>query len=459
MTLSSALNAANAGLNVTGHRAAIASNNIANVQTPGYARREAVLTEGGGGVAVAGLTRSVDEALTETRRTAQTSSSGTAVMRDVLARLDEPLGAPDSQSGLFAAFSRMQGDLETLRNTPESIAAQDVAAASLKELVTSISRTAQTLRNERERMDSELATDIESANQIMREIYDLNTDIVSAQANGRDNSALIDRRTQTLDRLADIIPVNTHSQGNGGVRVTTPSGLTLVGATVHEIEFTPARSFSLQETTTEAGGRLSIPTIDGLPIGPGSNQHAVSEGRIYAWMQMRDTAIPQRANDLDQYVFDLADAFSSAGADLITDNGAPVNAANVAGLASRVTLNAAVDPARGGEAYRLRDGLAAVQEGPPSDDTLLTALTQAANPFADTLASLISTASSETFRAERIHTGNESRLTTLSDAETAKTAVDLDFELQNLLTIEQAYAANARVIRTVDDMFDTLLRI
>jgi flagellar hook-associated protein 1 FlgK len=37
--------------------------------------------------------------------------------------------------------------------------------------------------------------------------------------------------------------------------------------------------------------------------------------------------------------------------------------------------------------------------------------------------------------------------------------VDTDQEMQKLLLIEQSYAANARVIQTVDEMIQTLLRI
>lgn len=459
MSLTSALSYANSGLAVTGRRAALASTNIANAQTEGYARRSIDLAQSNGGVAIAGITRSADEALTQTRRTAQSSSAGTDVIRSVLTRIGEPLGEPDSETGLFAAFSRMQGDLETLRNTPESIAAQDIAVASLQDLVRTISNVSATLRSEREKADAQLANDIETANQILHELFDLNADIVSAQAGSRDIAALQDRRTQTLDRLADIIPIETFEDSTGEIRVSTPSGLPLVGATVHEIEFTPARTLSLQDTTTDQGGRLSIPTVGGRPIAPGHGQHAVTEGRLAAWVQLRDTTIPQRGSDLDQYAFDLAQAFSNAGADLFTDNGNPVDVTQIAGLSGRLTLNAAIDPARGGEAYRLRDGMAAVAEGATSDDTLLTALVEASAPFSDQLSTLISSASSETFRAERIHTGNQSRLTALTDAETSVTAVDMDFELQTLLTIEQAYAANARVIQTVDDMFAELLRI
>jgi flagellar hook-associated protein 1 FlgK len=37
--------------------------------------------------------------------------------------------------------------------------------------------------------------------------------------------------------------------------------------------------------------------------------------------------------------------------------------------------------------------------------------------------------------------------------------VDTDAELQRLLLVEQAFAANARMVRTVDELIQTLLRI
>ena len=37
--------------------------------------------------------------------------------------------------------------------------------------------------------------------------------------------------------------------------------------------------------------------------------------------------------------------------------------------------------------------------------------------------------------------------------------VDTDAEMQRLLLVEQAFSANARMIQTIDDMMQTLLRI
>jgi flagellar hook-associated protein 1 FlgK len=44
-------------------------------------------------------------------------------------------------------------------------------------------------------------------------------------------------------------------------------------------------------------------------------------------------------------------------------------------------------------------------------------------------------------------------------AQELATGVDRDAELQRLLLVEQAFGANARMIQTIDDMLDTLLRI
>ena len=52
----------------------------------------------------------------------------------------------------------------------------------------------------------------------------------------------------------------------------------------------------------------------------------------------------------------------------------------------------------------------------------------------------------------------QSRATTLQEQEQVH-GVDTDQELQNLLLIEQSYAANARVIQAIDDMLATLMEL
>jgi flagellar hook-associated protein 1 FlgK len=49
------------------------------------------------------------------------------------------------------------------------------------------------------------------------------------------------------------------------------------------------------------------------------------------------------------------------------------------------------------------------------------------------------------------------RQTTLVEEETNVTGVDSDTELQSLMLVEQAYAANARVLSVIDDLMKLLL--
>ena len=60
--------------------------------------------------------------------------------------------------------------------------------------------------------------------------------------------------------------------------------------------------------------------------------------------------------------------------------------------------------------------------------------------------------------SERNFSFENARYEALKQAELSD-GVDTDQEMQNLLLIEQAYSANAKVIQTVDEMMQTLLRL
>jgi flagellar hook-associated protein 1 FlgK len=460
MSLFGSLSIARAGMSATQARAQTASANIANVSTPGYVRRETDLSQSGAtGVTVTGTSRIQDNVTVQTRRDAQSQTARSEVVDTVLSRTLLVFGEPGSSDGVFGAFTQFENDLQTLKSTPESTSSQSITVNSLKDLTNSLSQASEALQAERTNADASVAADIKYTNQLASNIFDLNSDITNAKANGRDTSPLLDQRDKLLDELTQMIPVDVKHLETGGVTVRTATGLTLVGATVNEIEFSPAIRVGPLDTTTANGGRLSIPTIDGRPIAPGSGAHAITEGKIAANLDVRDNILPQQAALLDDFAYDLAASFDTLGEPLLLDNGVPVDVLNKTGLSQRLSVNPLVDPTQGGEPSRLRDGLAATTPGAPSDDTLLSALTEVVSPFSTQLATVVSNVSSESLRAQRIHTGNVAREITLVEADSQLSGVDLDFELQSLLAIEQAYTANARVIQTVSDMFDTLARI
>ena len=78
--------------------------------------------------------------------------------------------------------------------------------------------------------------------------------------------------------------------------------------------------------------------------------------------------------------------------------------------------------------------------------------------FASLGADLISTVASDRLTAEGERSFASARAEALKTAE-LENGVDTDQEMQNLLLVEQSYAANARVINAVDDMIQQLLRL
>ena len=79
--------------------------------------------------------------------------------------------------------------------------------------------------------------------------------------------------------------------------------------------------------------------------------------------------------------------------------------------------------------------------------------------IADATAALTSDVSEQALRYSSVNSSVIARRDVLANSELAVSGVDTDSELQDLLLIEQAYAANARVIQTVSEMIDRLLQL
>ena len=131
-----------------------------------------------------------------------------------------------------------------------------------------------------------------------------------------------------------------------------------------------------------------------------------------------------------------------------------------------------IDPAAG-ESWRIRDGLGALAAGEVGNATLLNALNAAltegrvpasggfsgSSVSASGLASeFLSRVGVDRQTADAYTTFAAARQTTLLELE-LEGGVDSDQELQDLLLIEQSYAANARVIQVIDEMMRSILEL
>ncbi|MEM9705819.1 MAG: flagellar hook-associated protein FlgK [Pseudomonadota bacterium] len=482
--ISTALSNAVSGLSAASRRADIVAGNIANALTPGYSRRDLSVSEqvrggAGGGVQVDGVTRSNDPVLTGQRRRAEGVSVGDEIAARTYADFNTALGEPDEPFSLFAQYANFERGLRDLAETPESAPLQNAAVDNANALITNLNDLSTRVREVREGADRAIARDITTVNNALKEIESLNLEIASASSSNADVNGLIDQRTNLIDQVSQVIPVREIVREQGRVDLITDQGVFLLNTFAREIEFTPTPTITADLTL--AGGGLSGISVDGVDITPGSGILGVAGGTLGGNLRVRDEIAPQFQGRIDGLARDLIERFEGidptlapGAAGLFTDAGAPLDPANESGLAGRIRLNAAVDPGQGGQVFRIRDGLGATAAGPSGNATnirtFLDALTTAratpaslglggAQSAANAVAAVTTEIGSARIQAETSFAATAARTTSLRDAELETTAVDTDAELQRLIEIEQAFAANARVIQVVDELTELLLSI
>lgn len=211
-------------------------NNIANANTPGYAREQVILSSSGPvtvggfsfgtGVDVATIRRVVDEGLEQRL----------LLHGGVLARLGvERAGYQQLESMLTGASLAPQlgglfGALNGLASHPEdSIGRKDVLAKG-RDLAAALRQLSSGLLGFRK--DARFAAElrVEEANGLAKQIAALNGQIQAAKGKGLAPHALLDERGRLLGELSKIVESTAIAETGGSMRVLV-GGHTLVGGT------------------------------------------------------------------------------------------------------------------------------------------------------------------------------------------------------------------------------------
>lgn len=475
MTLSTALTTALTGLNASARDAATVSSNLANALTEGYAPRSLNRASSQfGGVNLNGVTRHIDAALLQDLRGASAGLAGAETKQNMLSRLQALVGTPGEANALTTAVDQFESSLIDAANRPDLELRLQTAVQAAGTLVTRLNSASDGVQALRQEADHAIAREVEGLNRAFGQVAELNRDITAAQLQKRDASALMDQRQALIDQMSETLPLRQMPRPNGAVALMSTGGSLLLDGTARTLSFTPSPAIAAH--MTQANGLLSGLQINGSPVST-EPTGKIGGGRLAALFDLRDSQLPSAQTQLDAYALDLASRFQSGvdptlapgDAGLFTETGTVASAG--AGLASRLRLNPLVDPNQGGAAWHLRDGLAAASPGETGDATLLNAmldrlnaastaspLSSAAQSHRDHAGSLAALFAAPNVTASNNQSYHDFRHAALQEAALAE-GVDSDAELQRLMLVEQAYAANARIIETVDQMLQTLMRI
>lgn len=473
MSLTSSLSNALSGLSVTSRAAQLVSSNLANALNENYARQEIELGGAqGGGVLVSGIDRSVNAALLADHRTARSGLELASERSRSAEALAQVIGAPDDPYSIGAHLNRFDAALRYLESAPSSDVRRQDVLSSATALTQRLNQSEARIQGERLTADRQIALSVDTLNTNLQQIAVLNEQIVEANVNGRNANALLDQRQGLIDLVSELVPVREMQRARGAISLVSANGMMLLESSAVPFEFT--RTNQIMPHMNIANNQLGTISRDGDQLEMASPSGPLAGGRLQALFEMRDVRAPEAQGRLDAFALDLAERFHDLPNDLgavigapglFTDSGARVSAIDQNGLAGRLQINQNVDPDQGGQLWRLQSGMDAAAQPAAGYGSYITDMISALDQTAsghpslfDHSASLTSAAAqvaSEVMQAKSFASARYEQLNIMQ----MQNGVDTDTELQKLLSIETNYAANAKVIQTIDEMLSTIMRI
>lgn len=483
MSLTSALNTAQAIFRNTGEQTSVISTNIANDGNANYVRRAPVVVNTIYGASTVSTERAQQMALLRQLTEANSASSAQDALLTGLTTLSNALGGNDYELSPSTYLAQLQNSLEAFAASPGEYTLAATVVTDAQDVAKSLNAASTTVQNLRTETDAEIVTQVAELNRLLAEFKDVNDAVVGAMAVGADASNALDSRDTLLKDISKIVGIDSSVRANGDMVLYTTDGTTLFETLPRSVTFT--RTLSYDATVT--GNAVYI---DGVAVEPGEGGNTTAAGSLSALLQLRDEIAPTFQIQLDEVARGLVEAFAESdplgvAADmpgLFTWAGGtmPTSGTVQPGLAATITVSNAVIATAGGNPMLVRDGgiNGATYDWNTGDNSGFTTLLMkysdaldADRPF-DASAELKTTMSIMNFASGSIGWLEElrSNATTASDNKVAlyersfqsyssETGVNLDEELSLLLDVEQSYKATAKLVATIDEMLKAVLEM
>jgi len=307
----SALQAYQTALSVT-------SNNIANANTPGYAKETIDLTSAvpqsdgnapiGAGVNVAGISRAFSQLNTNQLNASQSTLGQLNSLQTYTNQVDNIVGT--TAGGLSTAVQNYYNAWSTVANDPTSAAARQALLSAAQSVASAFSSTNTQLQGLNSSINSNIAADVTQINSLGKSIANLNQQITVATANagGQPPNDLLDQRDQLVSNLSQLVGISTTTDKTGAVNVFVGNGQPLV------LDSTTTALTTIPNQFNAAQLEISTSSNANNPI---SSQ--ITSGDLGGLLAARTQAVDPAINQLGQIAIALnqtANAQQNSGMDL-----------------------------------------------------------------------------------------------------------------------------------------------
>ncbi len=312
MSINSIINNSLTGLFTNQSALRVTSNNIANINTPGYARQiiqqEAiVIGSNAGGVKIASIVRVVDKFLVKASYDANADFSRYSIENDFQSRIQSLLGRPDQNDSLSGRIDDVFESISEMALNPLSAILKESTLSSINQFGEEIGSLTDKIQALRMDAGNQIATNVDRINALTKRIESLNPLILKETVTGGEPASLIEKRAQSLEELSKIIDLNITETGNNGIQVSTSSGISLVGATRSILQYSPPGVM----TSSSPVSPITVHQLDGVTgaIRPSNIQldGELKSGELKGLLNLRDRELPEISLQLGSLAAGFAD--------------------------------------------------------------------------------------------------------------------------------------------------------
>lgn len=453
------VNIALSGLNANRVALDVTAQNVANINTPGYSRQQALMASVGDGkynklspgmgVEVTSIRRVTDQFLVKQTWSTNSLASYASGYTTAMSQLENTFGA-DGFS-ISAGLDSLNAALNDATVKPESIPYRQQIINEAEALARRFNTLTDSLHNQHKDMSDQRSAVIDHANSLMVNIAQVNKQIVEMQGTGGNPAQLMDTRDVLIGDLSKIVEIKTTDQPDGSMQVTLASGHPLVMGADHGqlmAKPDPSDSYLADLSVNFATQNFVIEKSVG--------------GKLGAINDYQTDVLKPNQMALDDMAKGLADEYNAllaTGQDLKGSSGKALFSYDPANPASSLTITDIS-----------AEELAFSSDGTPGNSDVLNGLIQLSNKpvtvtgygalsLNDAFTAMVGEAA---IKARQADADYEAKSMMNSQAHAARdniSAVNSDEEAANLMTFANAHNANMKVISTANQLFDSILQL
>ncbi|MGY3964031.1 lateral flagellar hook-associated protein LfgK [Aeromonas veronii] len=430
----SGLNAAQIALNLT-------AQNIANVNTIGYSRQEAMMgslsgfgrLDNGAGVEVTGVRRVTDDYLVAQHWRSRAATGSSYAFHQYINATEQLLGSESMNiaKGLDSFFASLSAALDS----PETPAQRSQIVSSAGALANRFTQLDESMVTQEKQIDDQLNSTVSQVNSYLKQLAELNMQIGDQTAKAVNTAALEDSREQIVRELSAYMEVRVNRQSDGSFALSLPQGQPLVLG-------------SSSSTLALAGDKLSL-AFGGQTF----EVPKLHGGSLAGVMDYRTTVLRPLRGELDQIAKKLADEFNAkqeTGSDLKGAKGKPLFS---------------YDPLNPSGSLRVVAGFSgsdlafAKTGGGKGDNRNLQELLTIKDSQYNAYSALLGKMAVQSGQAKATMQADANMEKQMATKLSSVSGVNTDEEGVKIMAYTKAYQANAKVISTSEQLFNSILNM